>query len=220
MKAGALGTAWVSDSLVVGVYEILGVESVSFAYECLYVPAIIPFAIAGMAPLILYAGQLKTGPCSIVSGVAGRMKNPSKALVGALALVTLLRGAPGDMNAPARIIGVRVSDAMGQAWVGISFLLGVLGSFFSGSTTVSCLTFAAVQKTAAEGIGLDWMSMLSLQACGATAGNAVCINNVIAVLAVLGLKVPEGQIMTRTGPIVFCFYIIATLAMAPFLFDV
>lgn len=58
--------------------------------------------------------------------------------------------------------------------------LGVLGSFFSGSTTISNLTFGQVQSVAAANIGVSQASMLALQACGATAGNAVCINNIIS----------------------------------------
>jgi hypothetical protein len=59
-------------------------------------------------------------------------------------------------------------------------ILGILGSFFSGSTTISNLTFAQVQYVAAQNIGVNPYSILALQAIGGTAGNAVCINNIIS----------------------------------------
>ena len=95
----------------------------------------------------------------------------------------------------------------------ISPLVGVLGSFFSGSTTVSNLTFGEIQRIAAEEIGISVNAMLALQAVGASAGNGVCLNNIIAGLTVVGLNVSEGQILKRTSKYVFSLTTIATVVM-------
>jgi L-lactate permease len=64
--------------------------------------------------------------------------------LGALALVQLIR--QGEAGSPAYIIGFYLSKWLGQGFLAISAFLGALGSFFSGSTTVSNLTFGDIQK--------------------------------------------------------------------------
>ena len=83
-------------------------------------------------------------------------------MVGALALVGLIRegtegkvgfGSVGPYPSPAYIIGDNISNAVGKGWVVFPALLGALGAFFSGSVTVSNLTFGAVQVVAAQNAG-------------------------------------------------------------------
>jgi lactate permease len=81
----------------------------------------------------------------------------------------------GGSAAPATIIGGTLSEAFKEGWIVVAALIGALGSFFSGSTTISNLTFGEIQEIAAETIGLDSTAMLALQAAGASAGNGVCL---------------------------------------------
>lgn len=180
---GNLGRFWLSYSGVVGLSHILRAgdpnppegafgHTVNWSYEILYVPFVIPFVIAGTAALLLYRDQLKTPPKQIVLTVVGRMVKPSISLFGALALVQMMRGTRGDLGTPAYLVGVILSDALSYGWLVLAAPLGILGSFFSGSTTVSNLTFGDVQKVAAQQLGLHVESLLALQTCGATMGNA------------------------------------------------
>ena len=75
----------------------------------------------------------------------------------------MLRKAPEQSDTPAYVIGYNLSDFMKEGFLVISALLGSLGSFFSGSTTVSNLTFGVVQQTAARGIDVSVTAMLALQ---------------------------------------------------------
>jgi lactate permease len=146
--------------------------------------------------------------------VANGLKNPFIALLGALSLVQLLIRV--DTEAPANILGTTLAAWFRQGFVVISPLLGALGSFFSGSTTVSNLTFGAVQAIAAEQIGVSKTSMLALQAVGASAGNGICLNNIIAACTITGLQVGEGAILGKTYRFVFSLTTIATIVMLAF----
>jgi lactate permease len=84
--------------------------------------------------------------------------------------------------APADIIGNNLSTAVKGGWIAFTALIGTLGSFFSGSTTISNLTFGGIQHIAAETIGTSMTAMLALQAVGASAGNGVCLNNIISAM--------------------------------------
>ena len=124
-----------------------------WSYELLYIPFILPFVVAGCAPLLVFRRELDHSFGEIVRAVMHRIKGPAIALSGALMLVELLRTSDHLKDAPARIIGTRLSETLSHAFVALSFPLGALGSFFSGSTTVSNLTFTQVQKVAAEKLG-------------------------------------------------------------------
>lgn len=63
--------------------------------------------------------------------------------MGALVLVQLIR--VGGASSPGYLIGFYASSWLGQGFLAISAVLGALGSFFSGSTTVSNLTFGDIQ---------------------------------------------------------------------------
>ena len=64
-----------------------------------------------------------------------RIQKPVLALLGALVMVKLLMA--GGERAPVMIIGNTFANAVGQYWQYFTAYLGALGSFFSGSATIS-----------------------------------------------------------------------------------
>ena len=188
LQLGALGTFSISPALVVGLDRILGTE-VAWSMPLLYVPFIVPFVLVSLiaAPILgLSLGQTRAVWREAVASVTG----PAVALAGALVLVKLMMH--GGPQAPAMVIGDTLARAIGavdgELWISAAVLLGALGSFFSGSATVSNLTFAPVQDAVAARLGLDRPAVLAMQTTGAAMGNMVCIHNIVAVAAVLGLS--------------------------------
>jgi lactate permease len=94
----------------------------------------------------------------------------------------------GGEHSPVTQIGLALADATGRSWPFFAPLLGAVGAFFSGSNTVSNLTFAPIQAAIAGTLGLDRATILGLQSAGGAMGNMVCIHNIVAVGAVLGLS--------------------------------
>jgi lactate permease len=180
----------------------------------LYVPFLLPFVLVSALILFIYRKNLATQPKEIASAVATRLRNPAIALFGALVLVQLL--IKSGESAPANLLGTILSDWFKEAFVILTPLLGALGSFFSGSTTVSNLTFADIQFIAADSIGTSRTSILALQAVGASAGNGICLNNIIAACAVVGLNIGEGKILMQTYKFVFASTTICTIVILSF----
>jgi lactate permease len=161
-----------SGSLVVQLQNILTYPNLNWRYELLYVPFIIPFVIVSGLTMLIFRKDLSARPQEVFRTVTKRMVAPAIAMFGALALVQLM--IKSGEQSPAFIIGSNLSDWFKQGFVILSPLLGCLGSFFSGSTTVSNLTFGQVQGIAAESIGISPSSLLALQAVGGSAGNGIC----------------------------------------------
>lgn len=82
----------------------------------------------------------------------------------------------------------------------IAPLLGAFGSFVTGSVTVSNLTFAAAQASAAEAVGYPAMLILALQIIGATGGNTISIPNIMAAQAAGDMEGRENEILRAILP--------------------
>ena len=190
----ALGTFQVSPSLVVGWRDIFG-SGLNWSHPFLYVPSIIPFVMISALTFLLYrtpaAGVWQTATVSL-----GRVVKPIGAFLGALVLVKLLM-VGGDRSAAA-VLGQGLANLAGDGWQFAAVYLGALGSFFSGSSTVSNLTFGGMQAATATELGLSRTTILALQSVGGAMGNMVCIHNIVAVCSILGLSCSEGAILRKT----------------------
>jgi lactate permease len=187
VQLGPVGEFSVSAALVARLDDILGTD-IAWSMPMLYVPFIIPFVVVVMlsAPLLRLSARRTV---VVARDAATSLLLPAVALAGALVFVKLMMH--GGDAAPVVTIGRALADGVaavhGPLWLGAAPLVGALGSFFSGSATVSNLTFAPVQVEIAQQLNLETTCVLGLQAIGAAMGNMVCVHNIVAVAAVLGL---------------------------------
>jgi lactate permease len=91
-----------------------------------------------------------------------------------------------------------IAGTVGAIWPLFAPLVGALGSFIAGSTTISNLMFSLLQHSVAEQLLISGTLVVALQAVGAAAGNMIAIHNVVAVSATVGLLGQEGAIIRRT----------------------
>ncbi|HSK22520.1 MAG TPA: L-lactate permease [Egicoccus sp.] len=89
----------------------------------------------------------------------------------------------------------------GDAWPVMAPLVGVLGTFVTGSATASNVLFTDLQVATAETLSLPIPPMVAGQGYGAAVGNVVCPHNIVAAGATVGLTGGEGDVLRRTiGP--------------------
>lgn len=122
-------------------------------------------------------------------------------------------GAAGFDSMP-NVLASGVASLAGGAWPAFSPLIGGIGAFVAGSNTISNMMFSLFQFGVAEKIGADPGWVVALQAVGGAAGNVICVHNVVAACAVVGLIGREGDVI-RITVFVFLYYILvaATLGM-------
>lgn len=197
----------VSRALILSFKNIFG-EAVNESYKTLYVPAFIPFVITVWLSLAIYRVSFRDSFVVWHTTLAQTIK-PLLALFGALVMVKFMMvGADGSM---VKIIGNSFAQIAGDNWVYFASYLGAIGAFFSGSNTVSNLTFGSIQHSIAQSVGLPGNSVLALQSVGGAMGNMVCINNIIAVCSVLDVQNQEGAIIKKTVIPMTLYGIIAAL---------
>jgi lactate permease len=91
-----------------------------------------------------------------------------------------------------------VAVAAGSAWPIFAPFIGGLGAFVAGSNTISNMMFALFQFGVGQRIQVDPTWIVALQAVGGAAGNMICVHNVVAASAVVGLIGREGVVIRRT----------------------
>lgn len=209
LPLGPVGDLTISPSLVLGLDNILG-QGMNWSHAFLYVPSIIPFVITAALALVVFR-SVQSAPVVIHETVA-RIGGPVLALLGALTLVKLLM--IGGETASTMVLGNALASATGNAWIYFAPFLGALGSFFSGSATISNLTFGGIQYSIAMETGVPAATLLALQSGGAAMGNMVCIHNIVAVCAVLGLLNKEGEILKCTVIPMLAYGVVFALVVA------
>ena len=91
--------------------------------------------------------------------------------------------------------------------------IGVLGSFVSGSCTVSNILFAPLQFNAAEKLAISPVAIVALQQIGGAVGNMICVNNVVAACATVDVEGEDGKlILINTIPVVVTTAIVTSAA--------
>jgi lactate permease len=113
-------------------------------------------------------------------------------------------GAAGYEKMPLAL-AAGVEKLVGEAWPLFATFIGGIGASVAGSNTISNMMFSLFQFDVGTRIGVDPTWIVALQAVGGAAGNTICVHNVVAASAVVGLVGKEGVIIRKTL-VVFTYY--------------
>ncbi len=185
--------------------DIFGYEGVNGSIQYLYLPGTIPFVLVALITIGLHGMNGAAVKQAWTESIA-KMKNPTIALFFAVALVSIFRGSgaasdalnPNHYPSMPLVMAKAVAGLVGNAWPMFASFVGGLGAFITGSNTVSDLLFAEFQWGMAETLHLPRQIIVAAQAVGGAMGNMICIHNIVAVCAVVGLSGMEGPILRRT----------------------
>ncbi len=184
---------------------IFGTE-IDSKVQPLYLPGTI-FIVVSLLTCLLHG--MKPGDFNVAWKRSGKtMLAASVALVFTVPMVQVFintaGGAAGYDKMPI-VLAEGVASLTGSTWPFFSPFIGGFGAFVAGSNTVSNMMFSLFQFGVGQRIGVDPTWVVALQAVGGAAGNTICVHNVVAASAVVGLIGKEGAIIRKTLP-VFCYY--------------
>ena len=141
---------------------------------------------------------------------AGRtVRSASIALIFATPMVQVfITSGGGDAGYAAMPIALAqgVERLTGSAWPLFAPLIGGIGAAVAGSNTISNMMFSLFQYDVGTKIGVDPLWIVALQAVGGAAGNTICVHNVVAASAVVGLAGQESVVIRKTL-VVFVYYV-------------
>ena len=190
---------WVT-SFVISFPQIMGWETVNFSMKPFYLPGVVPFMLVAILTIFIHRIP---GPKVALAwkDAVVKMKNPTIAMLFAVAMVEILKqsgnGTAGYDSMPLTMAEF-VAGLCGSLWPMAASYVGALGAFITGSCTVSNLLFADFQYGVAATTGDSHTIIVALQSVGAAMGNMICVHNVVAASATVGLIGMEGTILRRT----------------------
>ncbi|MEM7476043.1 MAG: L-lactate permease [Planctomycetota bacterium] len=113
-------------------------------------------------------------------------------------------GASGYEQMPI-VLATGVKLLVGSAWPLFAPFIGGVGASVAGSNTISNMMFSLFQFNVGQQIQVDPIWVVALQAVGGAAGNTICVHNVVAASAVVGIAGKEGTVIRKTL-VVFSYY--------------
>ncbi len=196
--------------------NIFGFETISSQLKLLYSPGFI-LVISALIALYIQKGN-QNNLQNATKKSAKSVINAALALLPTLAMVQIFSNS-GFNNLSLNSMPVYLAEFIGnylnEFWLNVAPFIGELGSFITGSATVSTLTFSPIQNQIA--IEYNYMPelVLALQLIGGAAGNMICVHNVVSVSSVVGTTKKEGLIIRKTviPALLYAFFtgIIATI---------
>jgi lactate permease len=201
----SLGIKPLLTGVAFGSSGLFGTE-VGFKLQPLYLPGSI-FLLVSVATIFLH--RMPTGGFGRALSQSGRMiVSASAALIFAVPMVQVFinstGGDAGLESMPVELAG-GVANLAGNAWPFFAPFIGGIGAFVAGSNTISNMMFSLFQFEVAQRIHAAPQIIVALQAVGGAAGNVICVHNVVAASAVVGMVGREGDVIRKTV-LVFLYY--------------
>lgn len=210
--------------------NILGFKDLSEGITYLYLPGTF-FIFVALLTIPLHKMSAQAVKEAWSTSFA-KMKSPTIALCFAVAMVAIFRGSAVNGPALAAVTGEAstlatalpsmplalaetVGNAAGAIWPFLAAFVGGLGAFITGSATISDLMFAEFQWGMAGNLGLPRVIIEACQTVGGAMGNMICIHNIVAACAVVGLSGREGEVLRKTfWPFLLYGIVVGIIAVA------
>lgn len=199
--------------------NVAGIEDLTYGLRWAYLPGTIPFILVALITHFLHKMSAKEVKDAWIITLK-QIKNAAIALFAGVGMVQLmLNSGVNNTGADSMLteMAVAASDLSGSAYPVFATAIGILGSFMSGSATVSNILFMSFQYETAELLGLSPVLIAAMQGIGAGIGNMICVNNVVAVAATVGCIGAEGQIIRTNAVPAFFYYLLITIIIGALL---
>ena len=204
--------------------NILGVEDLNYMLKWAYLPGTF-FVVVAIITFFMH-GMKKKEVVSAFTDTFKQIAGAAIAIIFGLALVKVMSFDPdGDgakLSMMAEMANGLASLVNEFTFIVISPFIGVLGSFVSGSNTVSNTLFTSLQYLTAEKVGVATVFAVSMQTVGGAIGSITCINHAVAASATLGISGKEGKLIKTNFPamLIYTVAVIAVFLVAHFIFGI
>jgi lactate permease len=201
-------------NVTVSMSDIFG-SGIATSTQPLYLPGFI-LVITSLMTYFLHTMWHDRGYTRAWKAAGKVLVGAGSALLFAVPMVQVfINSASAQYDSMPIVLAEGVSALAGGFWPFFAPLIGALGAFIAGSNTISNMMFSLFQFATAESIGLDYRGaaiVVSLQAVGGAAGNMICVHNVVAAAATVGLLGKEGDLI-RLAFIPMTYYVLAAGAL-------
>ena len=199
---------------IVEITNIMQIEGLDYQGAWLYNPGVFPFIFVALIIQIISKMRKGLAVSGIWRSTFKQISGAAVALFSGVALVQIMLHSsvnPLGLNGMLTEMAIVVARLSGPFYPLFSPFVGALGAFLSGSATVSNILFSSLQFETAFFLGLPEVLIVSLQVIGGAIGNMVCVNNIVAVCATVGIVEMEGKIIRTNALPMFLYGITASM---------
>ena len=188
-----------SNAFTIRFPALFGVENTAYTLKWAYLPGTF-FILAAIVTIFLHkmsAHEVKLAWIDSLKQISGA----AIAIIFGLALVQIMRysGSNDVADDAMKSMIFYMAEALSKVgralYLIVAPLIGILGSFVSGSNTVSDTLFTNLQYQSAMALELPAVEIVALQIIGGAIGNMICVNNTVAACATVGTNGKEGKII-------------------------
>lgn len=156
--------------------------------------------VSAIAGLFIYRrhGWIQTGGVKRVFLKSLSMTMSSGLAVIALVIMSKIMSGTGQTA----VLADGIARILGRVYVVLSPLVGMLGTFMTGSNMSSNILFGGFQLTTANVLGVNTSCVLGAQTAGGSIGSAVSPSNIVLGTTTADILGREGEILKRTSSIV------------------
>lgn len=201
-------------NVTISITDIFG-SGINTSSQPLYLPGFI-LLVTSLITYFLHKMWQDKGYTKAWRAAGKILLGAGSALIFAVPMVQVfINSASASYDSMPIILAEGVSAITGSFWPFFAPTIGALGAFIAGSNTISNMMFSLFQFSTANQIGLDHLGaaiVVSLQAVGGAAGNMICVHNVVAAAATVGLLGREGDLI-RLALIPMSYYVLAAGAL-------
>lgn len=149
---------------------------------------------------LLYFGRhgwIKPGGTKRVFMKSVTMTMPSGIAVIGLIIMSRIMGGTGQTM----VLADGIANVLGKGYAVLAPMVGMTGSFMTGSNMASNILFGEFQLTTAKLLHLDTAAVLGAQTAGGAIGSAISPSNIILGTTTAGILGTEGQALKKIIPI-------------------
>jgi len=182
------------------------VTDIGWAMPSLPGQAVLPFVhpgmgvlIAALLCLIIFPAKKLLPSGSIMPLLKSTLSTaipPSLGIIFTVGLSSLM-----EYSGMTHLLAQGLAGLFGVFFPIISPLIGMLGTFSTGSSTNSNVLFSPMQRSTAELVGVDWRMVVAQQVSGGSLGSMIAPAKIIVGCATANIPRQEGSVLRKTLPI-------------------
>ena len=167
-----------------------------FSWSILANPGIIPFFLVSILAVPFY-GLPKGELHRLIIGTNKQISMASIAIASSFAIVQVMffSGTAAELPGMLTVIAEAAAKGFGKFYILCSPVIGIFGTFFAGSCTVSDILFVGIQFQTARLLNLPETTLVALQNVGGGLGSMIRISGIIAACATVNASGKEGKLL-------------------------
>ena len=189
--------AYLNNCAKISLPPIAGIPGTAFSWGIFSNPGVFPFFGISLLAAWFYRLNALEILC-IMRDTEKQIRMAAIAIASSFAIVQIMIFSglnTAELPGMLTVIAEAAAKSMGKFYIACAPVIGIFGTFFAGSCTVSNILFGGIQFNTAHLLNLPETTIIALQNVGGGLGSMIRISGVIAACATVNASGKEGKLI-------------------------